>query len=112
MSKSGRYRSFGKQIKELRQSKAKLVRKVAADLDIDQSVLSKLENGLLFPNATLIEKIAKYYHVSLDELKTLLYADKIMSQYATYPHADKVINLVRERLAEYHTESNHQHKEE
>lgn len=108
MSRNDRYRSFGKRIKELRESKPQLVRKVAADLDIDQSVLSKLENGLLFPNNTLIQKIAEYYNVSLDELKTLLYADKIMSKYANYAHADKVINLVRERLAEYHTDSKHQ----
>ena len=79
MSKSDGYRSFGKRIKELRESKAKLVRKVAADLDMDQSVLSKLENGLLFLNTTLLEKIVQYYQVSLDELKTILYADKIMS---------------------------------
>jgi transcriptional regulator with XRE-family HTH domain len=46
---------------------------------MDQSVLSKLENGLLFLNTTLLEKIAQYYQVSLDELKTILYADKIMS---------------------------------
>jgi len=94
-------RSFGKRIRELRESRNELLRKVAADLDLDQSVLSKMENGLLFPNQALLEKIAKYYKVSFDELCVLLYADKIMSDYAGYPRAKQVINLVRERLAKY-----------
>jgi hypothetical protein len=74
--------------------------------------LSKLENGLLFPNDTLIEKIAKYYKASSDELRVLLYADKIMNDYGDYPHADKVMKLVRERLGEYRTHSKSDKSEE
>ena|SRR3990172_115866 len=96
-------RSFGKRIRELRDSKGRLLRKTAADLDLDQSVLSKLENGLLFPNDALMDRIAKYYKVSPDELRVLLYADKIMSDYGDYPQAKKVIGLVGERLGEYRT---------
>lgn len=96
-----RNNSFGNHLKELRKAKNCLLRKAASDLDIDQSILSKIENGLLFPNNNLIERIAKYYHSSLDELQILLYADKIMTDYGHYQHAQTVINLVNERLSQY-----------
>lgn len=93
--------SFGNRLKDLRKAKNCLLRKVAADLDMDQSILSKIENGLLFPNNNLIEHIAQYYHAPLDELQILLYADKIMADYGHYQHAQAVINLVNERLSQY-----------
>ena len=105
MTTEDNYKSFGKRLKELRDAKSRLLRKAAADLDIDQSVLSKIENGLLFPNDTLIERIAKYYKVSVDELRVLLYADRIMTDYGGYQYAEKVINSVRERLGEYRANS-------
>jgi transcriptional regulator with XRE-family HTH domain len=93
--------SFGKKLKELRDAKGQLLRKAAANLDIDSSVLSKLENGLLFPNDTLLQRIAKYYKIHPDELRILLYADKIINDYGDYRYARDVINLVGERLSEY-----------
>ena len=95
--------SFGTRLKELRKAKNCLLRKVAAELDMDQSILSKIENGLIFPNNNLIEHIAKYYNRPIDELQILLYADKIMTDYGHYPHAQTVISLVKERLSEYDT---------
>lgn len=105
MTTQNKSSSFGRRIRELRVSKGMILRKAAADLDIDQAVLSKLENGLLFPNNSLAEKIAAYYLVPGDDLKILLYSDKIMNDYGKYPYARAVIETVHERLTGYSEES-------
>lgn len=47
------------------------------------------------------EKIAVYYNVPSDDLKILLYADKIINDYGNYPRAKAVIEMVHEHLTEY-----------
>lgn len=106
MSNASLPKSFGPQIRALREDKGMLLRQVAADLELDQAVLSKLENGLLLPNDQWIEKFGKYYKVSADELRALAYADRIFKDYGAYEHIDKVIKLVRERVASYQTKQN------
>lgn len=93
--------SFGKRIRSLRESKGKLLRQAAADLEIDQAILSKLENGLLSPSEAIIGKLAVYYKTGIDELKVLAYAEKIVGAVGDFKHAEKVILLVKEQLASY-----------
>lgn len=103
-------KSFGMLIRELREAKRLLLRQAAADLELDQSVLSKLENGLLFPNEQWLDKFAKYYKVTADELRALAYADRILNEYGEYKQIDQVLKLVRERLTDYQTQKSKDRK--
>ena len=93
--------SFGQKIRAFRQGREKLLRQAAADLDIDQAILSKLENGILLPNTRLLQKLSEYYNVPLKELETLAHAEKIVRDYGQYEQIDEVIGLVRELLESY-----------
>ena len=93
--------SFGQKIRAFRQSREKLLRQAAADLEIDQAILSKLENGILLPNTRLLQKLSEYYNVPLKELETLAHAEKIVRDYGQYEQIDEVIGLVRELLESY-----------
>jgi transcriptional regulator with XRE-family HTH domain len=101
MDKTMERQTFGKHIRSLRESKGKLLRQAAADLEIDQAVLSKLENGLLLPSDAIVEKLASYYRTGVDELKVMAYAEKIVGEVGDFRHAEKVISLVKEHLAAY-----------
>lgn len=93
--------SFGQKIRDFRNTREKLLRQAAADLEIDQAILSKLENGILLPNARMLQKLSEYYNVPLEELKTLAHAEKIVRDYGHYEQIHEVIMLVRELLGSY-----------
>ena len=93
--------SFGQKIRAFRKTREKLLRQVAADLEMDQATLSKLENGILFPNAQMLQKLSEYYDVPLKELKTLAHAEKIVRDYGHYEQIQEVIGLVKELLENY-----------
>ena len=93
--------SFGQKIRTFRKAKAKLLRQAAADLEMDQATLSKLENGILLPNTRMLQKLSEYYAVPLEELKTLAHAEKIVRDYGHYEQIQEVIGLVKELLESY-----------
>ena len=93
--------SFGQKIRAFRKTREKLLRQAAADLEIDQAILSKLENGILLPNTRMLQKLSEYYNVPLEELKTLAHAEKIVRDYGHYEQIHEVIGLVRELLENY-----------
>jgi transcriptional regulator with XRE-family HTH domain len=105
MDKTQNTQTLGEMIRSLRETKGKLLRQAAADLDLDQAVLSKLENGIILPNDNIIERLGDYYKVNPDELRVLAYADKILGAVGEFKHAGKVLTLVKEHLSTYATKS-------
>ena len=93
--------SFGQKIRDFRKTREKLLRQAAADLEMDQATLSKLENGILLPNTRMLQKLSEYYNVPLEELKTLAHAEKIVRDYGHYEQIQEVMGLVKELLEGY-----------
>jgi transcriptional regulator with XRE-family HTH domain len=69
--------SFGEYIRELRESAGLPLRKVAAQLDIDPSLLGKIERNLRPPNRELIRKLADIFGQNEDILITEFLSDQI-----------------------------------
>ena len=59
---------FGKRVKELRKNKGLTQEQLAELINIEPPNVSKLENGLHFPQPEKIEKIASALEVSIQEL--------------------------------------------
>lgn len=59
---------FARTLCLLRQEKGLSQRKVAADLEISQALLSHYENGIREPGLQFVVKVCDYYHVSADFL--------------------------------------------
>jgi transcriptional regulator with XRE-family HTH domain len=55
--------SLGNTIRKLREDKALPLRTVAAFLDIDQAILSKIERGQRKPTREQVVKLAAYFKV-------------------------------------------------
>ncbi|MCF0185762.1 MAG: helix-turn-helix transcriptional regulator [Bacteroidaceae bacterium] len=68
---------FGKKIRELREEKGLLQRQVAASLEMDSCLYSKIERGERKARREQVESFAVFFKVPLDELLTLWLADQL-----------------------------------
>lgn len=69
---------FGKKIKELREKQGLLQRQLAAVLEIDTPMFSKIERGDRRAKRTQVIQIANYFNIDEKELLILWIADKVL----------------------------------
>lgn len=70
--------SIGEQIRKLREDNGLPLRKVAAELDIDQSILSKIERGERKASKEQIIHIARIFNVDEKKLLINYLSDKVL----------------------------------
>jgi predicted nucleotidyltransferase len=90
--------TFAEKIKELRQGKGDPLRKVSAFVDIDQAILSKIENGKRFATRENVVRLEEYYKVEKSSLLVLWLSDKILYEVHGEDIADEAIRLAEERI--------------
>ncbi|MEI6049533.1 MAG: helix-turn-helix transcriptional regulator [Bacteroidota bacterium] len=76
---------LGKKIRELRENQKLLLRQVAAYLEVDTALMSKIERGDRKPSKQQVIKIAEFLKAGEDELLTLWLADRIESTIVEEP---------------------------
>jgi len=76
---------LGQKIRELREKKALLLRQVAAHLEVDTALMSKIERGERNASKQQVISIADFLKVNEEELLTLWLADKIESAIVEEP---------------------------
>ena len=69
---------LGNKIKELREEHGVLQRQLAALLEIDTPMFSKIERGDRYAKRTQVIQLAEYFKIDKNELLTLWLADKIL----------------------------------
>ena len=69
---------LGKRIKELRAEHGVLQRQLAALLEIDTPMFSKIERGDRRAKRTQVIQLAEYFNIDKNELLTLWLADKVL----------------------------------
>lgn len=69
---------LGNKIKELRDKHDVLQRQLAAYLEIDTPMFSKIERGDRRAKRSQVVLLAKYFHIDEKEMLTLWLADKIL----------------------------------
>lgn len=69
---------LGEKIKELRDEHGVLQRQLAALLEIDTPMFSKIERGDRRAKRTQVIQLAEYFKIDKNELLTLWLADKIL----------------------------------
>jgi len=98
-------KSFGDIIKELRENKNLPLRTVAANLDIDQAILSKIERGLRKPNRELVVKLASFFETDKNELLIAWLSDKLILELADEDVALAALQVAEEKVI-YYTKRN------
>ena len=87
--------SLGDTIRKLREEKELPLRTVAAYLDIDQAILSRIERGQRKATREQIIKLAEYFKVKENDLLVAWLSDKLV-----YEVADEQVGLKALQVAE------------
>ena len=90
--------SLGQIIKDKRVAKGLLLRQVAAHIDVDPSILSKIENGIRKPSRENILKLAEILQVKREDLMVEFLCEKIALELAGEDFADKALKIAGQRL--------------
>lgn len=90
--------SFCGKIRDLRIGKGDPLRKVAAYLDIDQAILSKIETGKRIATRENVLKLEEYFSVVPGTLIVLWLADRIVAELRGEELALDVIRLSEKKL--------------
>ena len=87
---------LGQKIRELREKQNLLLRQVAAQLEVDTALMSKIERGQRNASKQQVIDIAKFLKANEEEFLTLWLADKIESTITEEPkvayQAMKIVN--------------------
>jgi len=89
---------FGERIRTIRESKGLLLRQVAAHLEIDTALISKIERGERRLNREQVVKLSSFFKVSEEELLTLWVTERIINVIVNEPFAIQGIEKAKEIL--------------
>jgi predicted nucleotidyltransferase/DNA-binding XRE family transcriptional regulator len=90
--------SLGHTIRKLREDKELPLRTVAAFLDIDQAILSKIERGQRKPTREQVVKLAEYFKVKENDLLVAWLSDKLVYEVEDEEMALKALQVAEERV--------------
>jgi predicted nucleotidyltransferase len=91
-------KSFSAQIRELRKQKGDPLRSVAAFLNIDQAILSKIERGKRNASRENVLKLAEYFKVNKAALLKAWLSDKIFYELENEDQALEVLKVSEEKV--------------
>jgi transcriptional regulator with XRE-family HTH domain len=89
---------FGEILRDLRGSAGIGIKRLAPELGVTYSYLSKLENNQIRPSEELVDRIASYFGYDRDRL--LLSAEKVPAEILQIlrDNPDDALNFLRERF--------------
>ena len=89
---------LGTKLRELREDKGLLLRQLAAEMDIDTALLSKIERGDRRANREQVEKASEVLSFTLNDLIVLWLADKIKDVIQDDPLGKEAMNLIKKDI--------------
>lgn len=90
--------SFGDTIRKFREDKELPLRTVAAYLDIDQAILSKIERGQRKPTREQVVKLAEYFKAKEYDLLVAWLSDKLVYEVEDEDIALKALQVAEEKV--------------
>jgi predicted nucleotidyltransferase/plasmid maintenance system antidote protein VapI len=92
-------KSFGELIRQFRLDQGLSLRVVAAYLEIDQAILSKIECGKRRARRDLVAQLANYYNQDPAYLLNIWLSERILDELAGETRPEKVLQVAEETLA-------------
>jgi predicted nucleotidyltransferase len=90
--------SLGENIRKLREAKQQPLRTVAAFLDIDQAILSKVERGQRTPTREQVVRLAAYFEVEKNDLLVAWLSDKLVYEVEDEEMALRALQVAEEKV--------------
>ena len=94
-------KTFGDTVKRLREEKGLTLREVAETLEIDTSMLGKIEKNNRKPTPRIIEKFAEYFNVDDKDLKIAFVSDIVVNYVMEDEDFSKEVFKVAEAKVNY-----------
>lgn len=85
-------------LKSAREEKKLILRKVASELDIDQSLISKFEKGERKPTKEQLIKLSDFYNLPKQDLLIEWYSDKIIYELKDIDYANDILIVAEEKI--------------
>ncbi|SMG15613.1 helix-turn-helix domain-containing protein [Sphingobacterium psychroaquaticum] len=92
------FKSFGIKVRGLRKKKGLLLRQIAAALEMDTALISKIERGERKANREQVIKLAEILNVEVEELLVIWLSDKIVDMLEKEPLAYKALKNSEKRI--------------
>jgi transcriptional regulator with XRE-family HTH domain len=99
-------KSLGNILKIARNEKEMILRKVSAEVDIDQSLISKFEKNERKPTKDQLIRLAKFYNLSEQELVINWYSEKIADDLKYIQATTEILRVAEEKINYYKSQKN------
>ena len=99
-------KTLGFTLKCAREKKNLILRKVAAEVDIDQSLISKFEKNERKPSKEQLIRLAKFYNLPEQELIINWYSEKIAEDLKYTQETTEILRVAEEKINYYKTQQN------
>jgi len=99
-------KTLGDILKCAREKKEMILRKVAAEVDIDQSLISKFEKNERKPTKDQIIRLANFYKLSESELIINWYSERIAEELKYTTSTSKILKIAEEKINYYKAQEN------
>lgn len=90
--------TVGEKLRQLREQNEMPLRKVAALIDIDAAILSKMERGERKLTKAVVLKLADIYNYNADDLMVSFLSDKIMYEIQNEDLGEKALKVAEKRV--------------
>lgn len=92
-------KSLGETIRSLRKARGMLLREVAGGLEIDPSLLSRIEHGGKHPTRSQVVQLAKILDTDENELMIAYLSDRVVYELQGEKLAIKAVQAAEKRIA-------------
>ena len=97
---------LGDILKQAREKKKLILRKVSAEVDIDQSLISKFEKNDRKPTKNQIIRLSKFYGLSEKELLINWHSEKIAEELKYSQSTTEILRVAEEKINFYNSQNN------
>lgn len=94
-----KYTTFGEQLRQLRETAGMTLREVASNIEIDPSLLAKIERNRRQPTKHLIKNIADFFNVNEKELLEEFLSDQIAYKILDEEADLNILKVAEEKVA-------------
>jgi HTH-type transcriptional regulator, competence development regulator len=91
-------KSFGEIIKEARETKGLYLRQVAAELDIDQAIISKYEHGDRKPSKEQVILFAEFFKLDKEDLFIAWLSDRVVYDLKDEILAERALKVAEQKI--------------
>jgi len=101
-----KHTSFGELLRSLREESGQTLKTVAENLQMDTSLLAKIERNERQPTKQIISQVAEYFNVDKNELKSEFLSDQIAYKILDEEADIEILKVAEEKIIYLKTKNN------